>query len=66
VHKSPEKPQQVAEVLKFFNWAYENGDKLAADLDYVPLPDNIVKLIRTAWASNIKDNSGKSLWAASR
>jgi phosphate transport system substrate-binding protein len=66
VHKSPEKPQQVAEVLKFFNWAYENGDKLAADLDYVPLPDNVVKLIRTAWGSNIKDNSGKSLWAASR
>ncbi|MGZ5150623.1 MAG: phosphate ABC transporter substrate-binding protein PstS, partial [Burkholderiales bacterium] len=63
VHKSPEKPQQVAEVLKFFNWAYENGDKLAADLDYVPLPDNVVKLIHTAWSSNIKDSSGKSLWA---
>ncbi|MGZ5091692.1 MAG: phosphate ABC transporter substrate-binding protein PstS [Burkholderiales bacterium] len=66
VHKSPEKPQQVAEVLKFFNWAYENGDKLAADLDYVPLPDNVVKLIHTAWSSNIKDSSGKSLWAAAR
>jgi phosphate transport system substrate-binding protein len=66
VHKSPEKPQQVAEVLKFFNWAYENGDKLAADLDYVPLPDNVVNLIRTAWSSNIKDGSGKSLWAAAR
>jgi phosphate transport system substrate-binding protein len=66
VHKSPEKPQQTAEVLKFFNWAYENGDKLALDLDYVPLPDNVVKLVRTAWSSNIKDNSGKSLWAANR
>jgi phosphate transport system substrate-binding protein len=66
VHKAPEKPQQVAEVLKFFNWAYENGDKLAADLDYVPLPDNLVKLIRTAWSSDIKDGSGKSLWAAAR
>jgi phosphate transport system substrate-binding protein len=66
VPKFPEKPQQVAEVLKFFNWAYENGDKLALDLDYVPLPDNLVKLIRTAWSSNIKDNAGKSLWAASR
>jgi phosphate transport system substrate-binding protein len=66
VHKAPEKPQQVAEVLKFFNWAYENGDKLAADLDYVPLPDNVVKLIRTAWSSDIKDGSGKSLWAAAR
>src|SRR3954469_12998234 len=59
VYKSPEKPQQVAEVLKFFNWAYENGDKLALDLDYVPLPDNVVKLIQAAWSSNIKDGSGK-------
>jgi phosphate transport system substrate-binding protein len=66
VHKSPEKPQQIAEVLRFFNWAYENGDKLALDLDYVPLPDNVVKLVRTAWSSNIKDNAGKSLWAANR
>jgi phosphate transport system substrate-binding protein len=66
VHKSPEKPQQIAEVLKFFNWAYENGDKLALDLDYVPLPDNVVKLVRTAWSSNIKDTAGKSLWAANR
>ena len=39
VHKNPEKPEQVAEVLKFFDWAYKNGDKLAVDLDYVPLPD---------------------------
>jgi phosphate transport system substrate-binding protein len=66
VHKSPDKPQQVSEVLRFFNWAYENGDKLAADLDYVPLPDNVVKLIQTAWASNIKDPAGKALWAAAR
>jgi len=66
VHKSPEKPQQIAQVLRFFNWAYENGDKLALDLDYVPLPDNVVKLVRTAWSSNIKDNAGKSLWAANR
>lgn len=64
LHKNPEKPQQTAEVLKFFNWAYENGDKLALDLDYVPMPDNVVKLVRTAWASGIKDGSGKSLWAA--
>jgi phosphate transport system substrate-binding protein len=66
VYKSPEKPDQTTEVLKFFNWAYENGDKLALDLDYVPMPDNVVKLVRTAWSSGIKDGSGKSLWAASR
>ena len=64
VHRSPEKPQQVAEVLKFFNWAYASGDNMALELDYVPLPDTVVKQVQTAWASNIKDSSGKSLWAA--
>ena len=66
VHKSPEKPQQVAEVLKFFNWAFANGDKLALELDYVPMPDTVVKQMQTAWAQNIKDASGKALWAAAR
>ena len=64
VYKSPDKPQQTAEVLKFFNWAFLNGDRLALDLDYVPLPDSVVKQILSAWATNIKDSSGKALWAA--
>ena len=38
VYKNPDKPEQTAEVLKFFDWAYKSGDKLATDLDYVPLP----------------------------
>jgi len=66
VYKAPEKPQQTAEVLKFFDWAYANGDKLAADLDYVPLPDTVVKQVQAAWTTNIKDSAGKGLWAAAR
>jgi phosphate transport system substrate-binding protein len=64
VPRTPDKPDHVAEVLKFFNWAYENGDKLALDLDYVPMPDAVVKLVRTAWSSGIKDGAGKSVWAS--
>jgi phosphate transport system substrate-binding protein len=66
IPKSPEKPQQVAEVLRFFNWAFANGDKLALELDYVPLPDALVKQIQSAWATNIKDTSGKALWASAK
>ncbi|MGO4573246.1 phosphate ABC transporter substrate-binding protein PstS [Microvirga sp. 2TAF3] len=62
VYKAPEKPEQTAEVLKFFAWAYKNGDKLASDLDYVPLPDNVVKMIEAAWAKEIKDKSGQPLF----
>ena len=63
MHKSQEKPDSAKEVLKFFDWAYGNeGDKLAASLDYVPLPDSVVAQIKTSWKQNIKDGSGKSVY----
>lgn len=62
VHKSPEKIESAKEVLKFFDWAYANGDKLASDLDYVPLPNNVVTMIRDAWKAQIKDAAGKAIW----
>jgi phosphate transport system substrate-binding protein len=61
VYKNPDRPEQTAEVLKFFRWAYQSGDKLAADLAYVPLPDNVVGLIQAVWAKDIKDKSGQAL-----
>ena len=38
MHKKQDKPENAAIALKFFDWAYEAGDKLALDLDYVPMP----------------------------
>ena len=64
IHKVQDKPAQGLEVLKFFEWSFKNGDKMAADLDYVPLPDSLVKLINTTIANNVKDASGKALWTA--
>ena len=63
MHKVQDKPAQGAEVLKFFEWSYRNGDKMAEDLDYVPLPESLIKLIRTSWA-NVKDASGKPVYVA--
>jgi len=60
MHKVQDKPAQAAEVLKFFEWSYKNGGKMAEDLDYVALPDSLVKLINASW-SNIKDAAGKSV-----
>lgn len=62
MHKVQAKPEQGAQVLKFFDWAYANGDKMAEDLVYVPLPDSLVKLIKSAWVANVKDANGKPLW----
>ncbi len=60
--KSPEKIDNAKEVLKFFDWAYANGDKLASDLDYVPLPAKLKTMIHDSWKEQIKDASGKPLW----
>jgi phosphate transport system substrate-binding protein len=49
VHKNPSDKAAMAEALKFFKYAYENGDKDAISLQYVPLPDNAVKAIMASW-----------------
>ena len=63
LHKQPTKPADVAEALKFFAWAYSKGDQMALDLDYVPMPDKTVSAIQKVWASEVKDASGKPLFA---
>ncbi len=65
IHKQPAKPAEVAEALKFFSWAYANGDKMALELEYVPMPDKVVQAVQKVWASQIKDSSGKALFALS-
>ena len=61
IYKNAQKPDQTVEVMKFFDWAYKNGDKMALELDYVPMPDPVVKQIQSAWSA-VKDASGKVLW----
>lgn len=63
MHKQQDKPEQGAEVLKFFEWSYKNGGKMAEDLDYVALPESLIKLIHASWG-NIKDASGKPVFSA--
>ena len=65
MHKLEEKPAQAAEALKFFEWSYKNGSKLAEELDYVALPDSLVKLIHASW-EQIKDSSGKTVYSVGK
>ena len=64
IHKQPQDPAAAAEALKFFAWAYKSGDKMAEDLDYVPMPSKVVTTIQKVWASQIKDAGGKPLFTA--
>jgi phosphate transport system substrate-binding protein len=54
VYGTPPDTAATGEALKFFDWAYRNGAKMAADLDYVPLPDSLIKQVRATWKSDVK------------
>ena len=60
MHKAQDKPAQAASALKFFDWAYSSGDKMASDLEYVPLPESVKVLVRKQWAE-VKDPAGKAI-----
>jgi phosphate transport system substrate-binding protein len=61
VYKNPPKPDTAREVLKFFNWAYHNGAQMASQLDYVPMPDSVIKLVEATWRAQVKAGD-KPLW----
>ena len=61
MYKLQDKPANATNTLKFFDWAFVNGDKMADDLDYVPLPPAVKDLVRKQWAENLKDAAGKAI-----
>ncbi len=62
MHKASPKPDQAAEALKFFSWAFSKGGKLALDLDYVPLPAKTIGLVSESW-KQIQDEMGNAVLA---
>jgi phosphate transport system substrate-binding protein len=63
MYKQPSDPAVALEALKFFAWAYDKGDAMASELDYIAMPDNVVASVKKTWASEIKDANGKALYA---
>ncbi len=62
MYKAPKDPAASLEALKFFDWAYKSGADLANQLDYVPLPEKVAKLVEKTWKDAIKVD-GKPLWS---
>ncbi len=54
MHKEPADKAASAEAIKFFKWSFEKGAKMAEELDYIPMPDSVVKMIEKTWSSDIK------------
>jgi len=61
MHKQVKDAEDALTALKFFAWAYAKGDAMAEELDYVPIPDNVVRMIEQTWSSSITAN-GKPIW----
>ena len=57
------KDTHTVAALKFFDWAYKSGQKMAEDLDYVPLPEKLARLVQKTWQDALKVD-GKPVWPA--
>lgn len=66
MYAKPQDPAASAAALGFFEWGYKNGKQLAADLDYVPMPNNVVSLVEKTWRNEIKGPDGKTIYASDK
>ncbi len=62
MHTRQDKPQQAASALRFFDWAFDKGDQMALELEYVPMPDSVVNVIRQTWAQQMRDAAGQPVY----
>ncbi|MCX7348687.1 MAG: phosphate ABC transporter substrate-binding protein PstS, partial [Alphaproteobacteria bacterium] len=61
MYAKPADPAKSTAALKFFDWAFTNGDKLALDLEYVPMPAPVKAQVRAYW-KGITDTAGKPIF----
>jgi len=54
---------KTQQMLHFFDWLYKEGQPIAEQLDYVPLPKEVYQLVTTYWSNTLKDNHGKAIWS---
>jgi phosphate transport system substrate-binding protein len=62
MHKQQSKPEVAREAINFFDWAYRNGAQMAEQLDYVPMPESVIKMVEQSW-QQIKGPDGKPVWS---
>lgn len=60
--KQPKDPQRAKQVIDFFHWAFHNGAEMAQQLDYVPMPSNVVSEVEAMWKKDIVGPDGKPIW----
>lgn len=61
IHKEQSDLKKAQDMLSYFDWCFKNGKDMALKLDYVPMPDNVVALVQSAWKTDVK-SQGKAVW----
>jgi phosphate transport system substrate-binding protein len=56
MHKDQTNPAKARAMLKWFAWCFKHGGEMAKKLDYVPLPEKVVKMVEATWAKEIRVN----------
>ena len=66
MHRQPQDPAAARSALQFFDWAYVNGKQMADELDYVPMPDNVVQMVEQTWTEDFAQVNGEPLWTGGK
>jgi phosphate transport system substrate-binding protein len=61
IHKEQDDPAKAAAMFGFFDWCYDHGDEMAIEKDYVPVPDNVVMMVRNTWKTEVA-SGGKAVY----
>jgi len=64
IYKNQPNLDQARTMLTYFDWCYRKGGKLAQDLDYIPMPQNVVDLVEATWKKEVT-SGGKPVWDGS-
>ncbi|MDN5870035.1 MAG: phosphate ABC transporter substrate-binding protein PstS [Nitrococcus sp.] len=62
LHETQQDVATARALLDFFDWAFKQGDEMAKELGYVPLPPSVVELVEAAWADNLHAANGEAIW----
>jgi phosphate transport system substrate-binding protein len=66
MHRQPNDTAAAAAALKFFDWAYAKGAATAEELDYVPMPADVIAAVERLWAAQIKDATGRPIYTSAK
>jgi len=64
MHKIQAGPARAQTSLSFFLWCYADGGKMAEALDYIPIPNSVVSLVKDLWAKEMRTTDGKVIYPA--